>query len=157
MKGSGQKAIGDLIPDPENRRAHNDRNIGMIKDSIREVGLHRSIVIDEGDVIRAGNGVRKAALEAGLTKLRIIDAEGDELIAVRRRNLTEEQKRALAIYDNRTGELSEWDFEQLAADKAAGLSLQPYWTAEEEAALFGTAKGDSSSAQRSSRCVSRLS
>lgn len=108
----------------------------MVVDALHQVGAARSIVIDENNVILAGNGVTEAAAEAGITKVRVIEANGDELIAVRRSGLTEDQKRALAIYDNRTAELAAWDFEQLAADKAAGLSLQPFWTEEEEAALF---------------------
>lgn len=128
--------IKDLVPDPANRRAHNPRNIGMVVDALHQVGAARSIVIDENDVILAGNGVTEAAAEAGITAVRVIEADGQEIIAVRRRGLTDEQKRALAIYDNRTGELASWDFDQLAADKAAGLSLQPFWTAEEEAALL---------------------
>jgi DNA modification methylase len=66
----------------------------------------------------------------------VIEADGSELIAVRRRGLTREQKRALALFDNRTAELATWDFDQLAADVDAGLSLQPFWTTEETAALL---------------------
>jgi DNA modification methylase len=128
--------IRDLVPDPANRRAHNPRNIGMVVDALQQVGAARSIVIDEDNVILAGNGVTEAAAEAGITKVRVIEATGDELIAVRRSGLTDEQKRALAIFDNRTGELATWDLEQLALDQGAGLSLQPFWTPEEEAALL---------------------
>jgi len=128
--------IKQLVPDPANRRAHNPRNLGMVADALREVGAARSIVIDEDDVILAGNGVTEAAAEAGITKVRVVEASGDEIIAVRRSGLSAEQKRALAIYDNRTGELATWDFEQLAADVEAGLSLQPFWTEEEAVALL---------------------
>src|SRR4051812_49918078 len=99
----------------------------MVVDSLQHVGAARSIVIDEDNVILAGNGVTEAAAEAGITKLRIVDAAGDELVAVRRTGLTDEQKRALAIYDNRTAELAEWDAEQLKADLEDGLSLQPWF------------------------------
>jgi len=108
----------------------------MVSDALREVGAARSIVIDEDNVILAGNGVTEAAAEAGITRVRVIEASGDELIAVRRSGLTPAQKRALAIYDNRTGELATWDFDQLKADVDAGLSLQPFWTEEETAALL---------------------
>src|SRR4026208_901931 len=90
---SGPTHIKDLTPDPSNRRTHNPRNIGMVVDALHEVGAARSIVIDEDGVILAGNGVTEAAAEAGITKLRVIDAAGDELIAVRRSGLTAEQKR----------------------------------------------------------------
>lgn len=125
------KHLKDLTPDPENRRLHNPRNLGMVVDALHKVGAARSIVIDENNVILAGNGVTEAAAEAGITKVRVIEASGEEIIAVRRSGLTAEQKRALAIYDNRTGELAEWNQEQLRADQAAGLDLQP-WFYEDE-------------------------
>src|SRR5687768_9857621 len=115
-KNAGVPQVGhikDLIPDPANRRKHNPRNLGMVVDALHQVGAARSIVIDEDDVILAGNGVTEAAAEAGITRVRVIEADGQELIAVRRRGLTEAQKRALAIFDNRTAELAEWDAEQL--------------------------------------------
>jgi hypothetical protein len=131
--------VDQLQPDPHNRRRHDDRNVTMVADAMRHVGAARSIVVDEDDMVLAGNGVIQAAKEAGITKVRIIDADGTEVIAVRRRGLTPDQKRALAIYDNRTAELSAWNFDQLQADKAAGLDLQPFWTDGEQAIMFGTA------------------
>ncbi|MFH1731267.1 MAG: hypothetical protein ABIF82_06425 [Planctomycetota bacterium] len=138
-KGTVQvRHIKELTPDPANRRRHNPRNIGMVVDALHQVGAARSIVIDEDDGILAGNGVTEAAAEAGSTKVRVIEARGDEIIAVRRRGLTAEQKRALAIYDNRTAELAEWDADQLQADLAAGLDLKPWFSDEELAKMTGT-------------------
>jgi hypothetical protein len=132
-------AVTELVPDPENRRLHNPRNLDMVAAALREVGAARSIVIDEANVVLAGNGVTAAAA-AGITRVRVIEAEGDELIAVRRRGLTAEQKRALAIYDNRTAELAEWSPDQLKADHAAGLTLEPWFSAEELAEVIGATK-----------------
>ncbi len=133
--------IKDLVPDPANRRAHNPRNLGMVVDALHQVGAARSIVIDEDNVILAGNAVTEAAAEAGITKLRVIEASGDALIAVRRSGLTDEQKRALAIYDNRTAELAEWNIDQLKADQVAGLDLQPFFFDREIEQMFGAAEG----------------
>lgn len=130
------RALASLVADPANRRTHPARNVEMMRASLEQVGAARSIVIDEDDVILAGNGVTAAAQAAGITNVRIIEAAGDELIAVRRRGLTPDQKRALAIYDNRTAELAEWNFEQLRADADAGLDLKPFWTANELSALL---------------------
>lgn len=127
--------LAALVQDAANRRSHNERNLTMIRDALRDVGAARSIVIDEGNVILAGNGVATAAAAAGLKTVRIIDAEGDELVAVRRRDLSPEKKRALAIYDNRTSELAEWNTEQLRADLAAGQLFEPFFTADELARL----------------------
>lgn len=109
--------IGDLTPDPKNARKHNERNIGQIVESLQEVGASRSIVIDENNVILAGNGVTEAAAIAGIENVRIIEADGNEIIAVRRSGLTEEQKKRLALWDNRAAELAEWNLDQLYEDR----------------------------------------
>jgi DNA modification methylase len=137
---TGPTHVKDLVPDPENRRTHNPRNLGMVVDALHQVGAARSIVIDEDNVILAGNGVTEAAAEAGITKVRVIEADGHELIAVRRKGLSKAQKRALAIYDNRTAELAEWNAEQLQADLANGLSLEPWFSKEEQAAILRKAE-----------------
>jgi ParB-like chromosome segregation protein Spo0J len=115
--------IADLTPDPKNRRKHNERNIGMIVSSLQQVGAARSIVIDEDNNILAGNGTVEAAQLAGIERLRIIDADGEEIIAVRRTGLTDEQKRQVALYDNRTAELAGWNPEQMLEDINAGLDF----------------------------------
>lgn len=120
--------LAALTADPQNRRAHGDANLAMIATALKEVGAARSIVIDEGATILAGNGVVQAAKSAGLTKLRVVEAAGDEIIAVRRVGLTAAQKRALALYDNRTAELATWNLEQLLADQAAGLDLVSWFS-----------------------------
>jgi len=99
----------------------------MLVTSLTEVGAARSIVIDEDNGILAGGGVARAAAEAGITRVQVVEADGATLIAVRRRGLSVEQKRALAIYDNRTAELAEWNVEQLADDRAHGLEFTPYF------------------------------
>lgn len=129
--------IKDLKEDPRNRRKHTPRNIGMIADSLQETGAGRSIVIDENNQLIAGHGLVDAAGQVGITKVTVVEASGNEIIAVKRSNLTPEQKRKMAIYDNRTGELSEWDIEQLVADQADGLDLSFAFTDEELAKAIG--------------------
>jgi DNA modification methylase len=101
--------IKDLQPDQENARKHNPRNVGMISEALQEVGAARSIVIDEDGRVLAGNATIDAAGQEGIEKIRVIDADGDEIIAVRRSNLTKRQKTRLALYDNQTADLAEWD------------------------------------------------
>jgi len=125
------RTLHDLAPDPNNRRVHPARNVQMIRNSLESVGAARSIVIDERNEVLAGSGVLQAATAAGMTKLQIIDTDGDTLVAVRRIGLTKNQKRALALADNRTGELSEWDQLGLAQDVAAGVDLLPFFTDDE--------------------------
>lgn len=102
-------SIKDLKSDNRNARKRTDRSASLIAESLKRFGAARSIVIDEDGRILAGNGTVEGAKKAGINKLRIIEAEGDELIAVRRTGLTDEQKIGLAIADNRTSDLSEWD------------------------------------------------
>ena len=70
--------------------------------------------MDEDNVVLAGNGVLEAAGQAGITKLQIVEADGETIIAVKRRGLTKKQKIQLAIADNRANELSEWEPDVLA-------------------------------------------
>jgi hypothetical protein len=103
----------------------------MTTAALQAVGAARSIVIDEANVVLAGNGVLAAAPGAGITGARIIDAAGDELIAVRRSGLTPKQKRDLALYDNRAAELATWNVEQLAADLQNGEDLSAFFLPDE--------------------------
>lgn len=130
--------IRDLIEDPENRREHNPRNIGMIATALQEVGAARSIVIDENNVVRAGNGVLEAAAEVGITKVKVVEADGNTIVAVRRRGLDDEQKRRLAMFDNRTNEVSSWSREQLQLDVDNGLDMSPFFTDKEIENLLGS-------------------
>lgn len=106
-------SIKDLKHDHKNARKRTDRSAALIAESLKRYGAARSIVIDEDGRILAGNGTVEGARKAGISKLRIIEAEGDELIAVRRAGLTEDEKVGLALADNRSSDLSEWDNEML--------------------------------------------
>jgi DNA modification methylase len=106
-------SVKDLKSDHKNARRRTDRSASLIAESLKRFGAARSIVIDEDGRILAGNGTVEGAKKAGIDKLRIIEAEGDELIAVRRAGLTEDEKVGLALADNRSSDLSEWDNEML--------------------------------------------
>lgn len=139
------KTLKDLVPDAQNARRHPERNMAMILESLQHVGAARSIVIDESNVVRAGNGTLEAAKRMGLKKLHVVDADGETLIAVRRRGLTPAQKLALAIYDNRSAELAEWDpavLQRLAGD-LGGLDLSAFWNSDELRALLASVTGTS--------------
>lgn len=129
MKRKDIDTLSDLKPDPRNARKHTERNVGMIRDALAEVGAARSIVIDERGVILAGNAAAKAATAAGL-KLQVVDADGETVVAVRRTGLSAEQKTRLALFDNRAAEEAEWDTDILSGLEADGL-LDGMWSAEE--------------------------
>jgi hypothetical protein len=102
-------SISDLQSDQRNARKRTDRSAKLIQESLNRYGTGRSIVIDENNRILAGNGTIEGAKAAGIKNVRIIETDGSEIIAVKRTNLTEEQKIGLALADNRTSDLSEWD------------------------------------------------
>lgn len=136
---SAPEHIKDLKPDPENLRLHNPRNVGMIRDALGEVGAARSIVIDETNTVLAGNATLEAAGEAGITKLQVVDADGETIVAVRRTGLTARQKKRLAAFDNRTAELATWDTTNVADLLAADAKAFEGMFAEDEIAqLLGT-------------------
>jgi len=90
--------LSSLRLDPRNARRHGEANVGMMVASLEQVGAGRSIVIDENDVILAGNGIVEAAGKAGIERVQVVEADGKTLIAVRRTGLTPEQKQRLALY-----------------------------------------------------------
>lgn len=105
--------LSDLKQDHKNARKRTQTSASLLQESLQRYGPARSIVIDEDNRILAGNGTVEAAINLGIDGLRIIDAAPDELIAVRRTGLTEDQKVGLALADNRTADLAEWDAEML--------------------------------------------
>ena len=105
--------INDLKPDHKNARKRTDRSASLIQESLERYGAARSIVIDEDDRVLAGNGTIEGAKAAGLEDVRVIETDGKELIAIKRTNLSEDEKVGLALADNRTSDLSDWDASML--------------------------------------------
>jgi hypothetical protein len=129
-------SLDTLKPDPRNARTHSQDNLALISSALREVGAARSIVVDEDNVILAGNATVQAALAAGLTNVRVIEADGETVIAVRRSGLTPEQKWRLALFDNRAAELADWDREVLLT-LASDTNLSGLWRDDDLSALLG--------------------
>lgn len=120
MAGKVTNHLGDLHEDLTNARIYDERNIGQIVASLQEVGFSRSIVIDENNKILAGNGVTEAAAIVGIENVKVIEADGKTIIAVRRTGLSEEQKKRLALWDNRAAETATWNLDQLKIEFEAG-------------------------------------
>lgn len=108
--------IKDLKQDKRNYRRHNQRNLDLIKKSVAEVGLGRSVVIDNENEIVCGNGL-VSTLDKN-TPVKVIETNGNELIVVKRTDLAtnDEKRKQLAIMDNSTSDSSEWDYEKLELD-----------------------------------------
>lgn len=107
--------------DDHNYRIHNDKNKRLIKKSLKECGAGRSILMDNDDVIIAGNGVYEQSQELGL-KVRIIETDGTELIAIKRKDLStsDEKRKLLALADNHVSDTSMFDFALILDDFAVG-------------------------------------
>ena len=103
--------------DKRNYRKHSDKNKDLINKSLKELGAGRSIVIDSENEIIAGNGVYEQAKKLGL-KEKIIETDGTELIVVKRNDLktSDEKRKKLAVSDNSTSDLSDFDMELLGED-----------------------------------------
>ena len=129
--------IKDLTFDPRNARIHSERNIGMIADGLQEVGAGRSILIDENGEIISGNGLIEAASQAGITKVRVIESDGTEIIAVRRSDLKGKRKTRMALLDNRSQEVGGgWNTDVIKALNDEGVDLSGLWGKEELNILF---------------------
>jgi DNA modification methylase len=96
-------AISDLIPDPRNARTHPKRQIEQLKASIEAFGFTNPILADPDGHIIAGHGRLQAARAMGLTEVPTITLSG----------LSEAQKRALRIADNKIALNAGWDVEIL--------------------------------------------
>ena len=96
-------ATDDLIPYINNSRTHSESQIKQIATSIREFGFTNPILIDEGGSVIAGHGRLVAAELLNLDEVPTITLEG----------LTETQRKAYVIADNKLALNSSWDFEML--------------------------------------------
>lgn len=92
-----------------NAKKHSNKQIDKIEASIRELGFNNPILIDQDDTIIAGHGRHMAAMNLGLNKVPTITLD----------HLTDEQKRAFILADNRLAEIGvEWDNELVQRELA---------------------------------------
>ena len=134
-------SITSLVGDHKNARRRTDRSSQLIKESLQKYGAARSIVIDEENRILAGNGTIEGAKAAGIKNVRVIETDGSEVIAVRRTGLSEDEKVGLALADNRTGDLSEWDAEMLH-QLSEEHDISDWFTKEDLDELFNVTSED---------------
>jgi ParB-like chromosome segregation protein Spo0J len=102
-----QVAVESLIPYARNARKHSDEQIAQIAASIREFGFNNPVLVDADNGIIAGHGRVLAARKLGLK-----DAP-----CLRLKHLTDAQRRAYTLADNRLAELGGgWDEEMLKVE-----------------------------------------
>jgi DNA modification methylase len=132
-------SIKDLKADHRNARKRTDRSASLIAESLKRFGAARSIVIDEDNRILAGNGTVEGAKAAGIQNIRVIETDGTEIIAVKRTGLSEDDKIGLALADNRTSDLSDWDKDMLQ-QLSAEHDLAPWFEADDLSEIIGEAE-----------------
>lgn len=106
--------ISELKFDDKNFNKHTKEGLTLLEKSLRENGAGRSILIDKDNNIIAGNGVVEVAGQIGLENIKIVETTGNEIVAVKRTDITldSEQGRRMALADNVTASADlDWDKE----------------------------------------------
>lgn len=98
-----------LQPYAKNSRTHSDDQVEQIAASITEFGFTNPVLVDSSDGIIAGHGRLMAAKRLGLSEVPVIVLD----------YLTDEQRRAYIIADNKLALNAGWDEEMLAAELSA--------------------------------------
>ncbi|WP_249414720.1 site-specific DNA-methyltransferase [Enterobacter roggenkampii] len=131
------RPIEALIPYARNSRTHSDAQVAQIAASIREFGWTNPVLVDGENGIIAGHGRVLAARKLGFEQVPVIELA----------HLTESQKRAYVLADNKLAENAGWDDEllriELEALQAAGFDLSLTGFADDElAALMAELAGN---------------
>jgi DNA modification methylase len=124
-------ALARLAPYARNARTHSPEQVAQIAASIAEFGFNAPILVDSTGGIIAGHGRLLAARQLGLLEVPVVVLD----------HLTETQRRAYVICDNRLAMNAGWDEKMLAAELAEleregmNLALVGFTDAELEALL----------------------
>lgn len=100
------RRVAELIPYARNARTHSDAQVAQIAASIREFGFTNPVGLNGEDGILAGHGRVMAAALLKLDKVPCVDLA----------HLTEAQRRAYVVADNRIAEGASWNNELLAVE-----------------------------------------
>lgn len=111
------QSVASLVPYARNSRTHSDAQVAKIAASIREFGFLNPIIIDADNGIIAGHGRVMAAQKLGLANVPVIEAS----------HLSEAQRRAYVLADNRLALDAGWDNDLLKIElqdlQAEGFDL----------------------------------
>ena len=102
------KSVNELMPYSKNARMHSDAQVAQIAASIIEFGFTNPVLIDSAKGIIAGHGRLMAAKKLGMKKVPVVILD----------HLTETQKKAYIIADNKLAENASWNDEILASELA---------------------------------------
>ena len=133
-------AVADLRPHERNPRTHSKKQVEQIAESIKRFGFTNPVLVDRDGQVIAGHGRIEAAKLLGMATVPVLRLE----------HMTEAEKRAYVIADNRLAELAGWDNDLLALELVAvaeldsefDLALTGFDVAEIEALLNGLESGE---------------
>ena len=120
------KNVDDLIPYARNAKIHDENNINLIAGSIKSFGFNNPVLLDGENGIIAGHGRVLASKKLGIKQIPTSELQG----------LSDAEKRAYIIADNRLTEKSEWDKEILSLElqdlNELGVDLNSIGTPESD-------------------------
>ena len=93
------RPVEALIPYARNARTHSEAQVALIAGSIREFGFNNPVLVDDESGVIAGHGRLLAARQLGMTQVPVIELG----------HLSEAQRRAFILADNRLAEQAGWD------------------------------------------------
>lgn len=99
-------SVETLIPYAKNARTHSDEQVAQIAGSIKEFGFNNPVLIDKENSIIAGHGRLMAARKLGMDKVPVVQLD----------HMTEAQRKAYVLADNRIALNSGWDAGMLSLE-----------------------------------------
>ena len=109
------RPIGALKPSPRNARTHSDKQIHQLMGSFLRHGFNNPILVDNDGEVIAGHGRLEAARRLGMSEVPTICLS----------HMTEADKRAYRIADNKLAQLAGWDDDLLRVEFAELIVLDP--------------------------------
>ncbi len=109
MQGANKiewESVEKLIPYAKNARTHSDEQVAQIAGSIKEFGFNNPVLVDKDNSIIAGHGRVLAARKLGMDKVPVVILN----------HLTESQRKAYILADNRIALNSGWDTSMLSVE-----------------------------------------
>jgi len=100
------EAVDKLIPYAKNARTHSDEQVAQIAGSIKEFGFNNPVLVDKDNSVIAGHGRLMAARKLGMDKVPVVELN----------HLTESQRKAYVLADNRIALNSGWDTSMLSLE-----------------------------------------
>ncbi len=99
-------SIASIRPYERNAKIHSEAQVEVLRRSLETLGFVRPLLVDREGHLLAGHGILLAAQAAGMQEVPCVLVEG----------LTEEQRRAYILADNKLAELSSWDESMLEVE-----------------------------------------